>query len=96
MCIRDELCQSDYNVFVNIVDQVYQKSIFDHFGLWYDPSALLVSNQKIKALVRLLEDSFPYTSYFLNTASNSARSMKTITNTCHMIYIPTLPFDMLA
>lgn len=83
-CIRDELCQSQYVAFVNIFDQVYYRSFIDHFGSWYDPSAPLVSDVKIEALVCLFEKSFPYTSCSLHTASNSMRSLKTINTTFYM------------
>ena len=82
--IQDELCQMRYVTFVNIVDQVYYQSIIDHFGSWHDPSAPLVSDIKIEALVCLFEKSFPITSSFLHIASNSERSMKTLGSTYYM------------
>ena len=83
-CIKEELSQTRYVAFVNIVDQVYYQSIIDHFGSWHDPSAPLVSDIKIEALVCLFEQSFPIASSFLQIASNSPRNSKSYSNSYYM------------
>ena len=70
--IRDELCQSTYDVFVDVVDHVYHQSIIDHFGLWHDPSAPLVSDKKNRSisLFMMYTDTLTITHMRTNTVYN--------------------------
>ena len=78
LLVKNELSLVNTNHFIDMVNHVYYNALMEHFRSWYDPSAPLLPDETIEALIRFFEVSFPYTSFMFSTGSNTSRSLKSI------------------